>query len=122
MKYLGRIFIVATTIVLLTLSLALAGSKFKNKDTAKDRRENAFGTDAGTDTSTITTGKDDAGDSTLKVKAPPKPPEVDWYDKIIITADPNTNWPKESTKTKTSTTTDSITGGTTTTNTTETVK
>ena len=122
MKHFGRIFIVAATAIFLTLSLALAGSKFENKDTAKDRRENVFGTDEAPDTATVTTGANDAGDSTLKVKPKPKEPEVDWYDKVIITVNPETSWPQESTTTTTTTTTDSLTGGTTTTESTETVK
>lgn len=122
MKHPGTIFIAAAIAAILTLSPALAGSKFANKDTAKDRQENAFGTDEAPDTATVTTGRNDAGDSTLKVKPKPKQPEVDWYDKVIITVNPDTRWPQESTKSTKTTTTDSLTGGTTTSETTETVK
>jgi hypothetical protein len=102
----SRIAVVALTVVLLTLSLALAGTKFKNEDTAKDRRDNAFGTDAGPDTASTVFGTDEAGDSTLKSKARPKPEEVDWYDKVIITVNPITKWPTgDGTTTSTSTTT-----------------
>jgi len=93
------LFIVA--FMILTLSLALAGGKFNNEDTAKNRKDNNFGTDAGDDTSTITFGTNDSGDSTMKSKARPKPEEVDWYDKVIITVNPNTNWGNSSTTTTT---------------------
>lgn len=53
----SKILITTTTVVLLTLSLALAGAKFDNVDTAKDRRDNSFGTDPGEDTSTTSFGK-----------------------------------------------------------------
>lgn len=119
MKHPGRIFIVAATAVFLTLSLALAGAKFENKDTAKDRRENAFGTDETPDTATVTTGTDDAGDSTLRVKPRPKQPEVDWYDKVIITVNPDTKWPQEQSTTTTTTGYNNATDTQTTTTTTQ---
>jgi hypothetical protein len=119
MKHPGRIFIVAATAVFLTLSLALAGAKFENKDTAKDRRENAFGTDEAPDTATVTTGTDDAGDSTLKVKSRPKQPEVDWYDKVIITVNPDTKWPQGQSTTTTTTGYNNATDTQTTTTTTQ---
>jgi len=93
------LFFVAFTI--LTLSLALAGGKFKNEDTAKNRKNNVFGTDAGDDTSTISIGNNDSGDTTIKSKARPKPEEVDWYDKVIITVNPSTSWGNSSTTTTT---------------------
>lgn len=105
MRRFSTICLYAIAFVILTLSLALAGSKFKNKDTAKDRQDNSFGTDAGEDTSNITFGTSERGDDTIKTKARPKKEPVDWYDKIIITVNPDTKWPKDGTSsTKTTTT------------------
>lgn len=89
MRIFSRILIITVTVVILTLSLALAGSKFKNEDTAKNRQDNAFGTDQGDDTANTVFGTNNAGDTTVKSKARPKPEEVDWYDKIIITVSPS---------------------------------
>ncbi len=118
----SKILITTTTVVLLTLSLALAGAKFDNVDTAKDRRDNSFGTDPGEDTSTTSFGKNDSGDTTIKTKARPKPEEVDWYDKIIITVNPDTRWPQDGSTTTTQTRYDNATDTQTTTTTTEEIK
>jgi hypothetical protein len=115
----SRIVIIAFGVVVLTLSLALAGSKFKNEDTAKDRRTNTFGTDPGDDTATTAFGTDDAGDLTIKTKARPKKEEVDWYDKVIITVSPTTSWPTDSSSTSTTTAYDNATDTQTTTTTTQ---
>lgn len=104
MRHFSTIFIFTTAVVILTLSLALAGAKFKNEDTAKNRQDNAFGTDPGDDTSNIEYGTNAAGDDTIKSKARPKREEVDWYDKIIITVNPDTQWPKGDGTTKSTTT------------------
>lgn len=103
MRSFSRIAIAAVAVVVLTLSLALAGAKFTNKDTARDRRDNAFGTEQGAGTATTTFGTDEAGDSTIRTKARPKPEEVDWYDKVIITVNPDTRWPATGTESSTST-------------------
>ena len=104
MRHFSTIFIFTVAVVILTLSLALAGAKFKNEDTAKDRQDNAFGTDPGDKTSNIEYDTNAAGDSTIKSKARPKKEEVDWYDKIIITVNPDTQWPKGDGTTKSTTT------------------
>lgn len=122
MRHLSKICIIAITVVILTLSLALAGSKFKNEDTAKDRQNNVFGTDASEDTATTTFGTNDAGDSTLKSKARPKKEPVDWYDKIIITVNPDTRWPKDQTTTTTTVGYNNATDTETTTTVTEEIK
>jgi hypothetical protein len=97
--------IIAVGVVVLTLSLALAGAKITNKDTAKDRRTNTIGTDPSGDTATTTFGTDEAGDTTIKSKARPKQEEVDWYDKVIITVNPETKWPTSGTSSSSSTST-----------------
>jgi len=122
MRYFNKILLIATTAVILTLSLALAGSKFKNEDTAKNRQDNAFGTDSGEKTATTTFGTNEAGDSTLKSKAKPKEEPVDWYDKVIITVNPTTSWPKDSTTTTTTTGYNNATDTQTTTTTTQEIK
>jgi len=121
MRRFGRILVAAAAVVILTLSQAAAESRFTNKDTARDRRTNTFGTDQGADTATATFGTNESGDSTIKVKPRPKPEEVDWYDKVIITVNPETKWPTSGTSssTRTTTTYDSATDSETTSTTTE---
>lgn len=92
MRHISRILIFATTIVILTLSLAMAGAKFTNKDTAKSRSNNSFGTDPGDDTSSTVFGTAEDGSTSIKTKARPKAEPVDWYDKIIISVNPDTKW------------------------------
>lgn len=107
MRRFSTICLFTVALIILTLSLALAGSKFKNEDTAKNRQDNVFGTDPGDDTSAITFGTNDRGDSTMKTKARPSPEPVDWYDKVIINVNPSTQWPKgDGTTTTTTATTD----------------
>jgi len=94
MRHFSKILIFTVAVIILTLSLALAGSKFKNEDTAKNRQDNSFGTDPSDESSNIEYGKNGAGDNTIKSKARPKKEPVDWYDKVIITVNPDTQWPK----------------------------
>ncbi|WP_243544031.1 hypothetical protein [Pseudodesulfovibrio tunisiensis] len=100
----SRFFTVALFAALalfLTVPATQAGSKFENKDTAKQRNTYTWGTDQGEDTATTTFGKDEGtGDSTTILKSRPREPETDWYDKIIITVDPDTKWPKDKTDTQ----------------------
>ncbi|MUM76487.1 hypothetical protein GKC30_02435 [Pseudodesulfovibrio sp. F-1] len=121
MRRLCRILVVAAAVVFLTLSQVAAESKFINKDTARDRRNNTFGTEQSAETATATFGTNGAGDSTIKVKPRPKPEEVDWYDKVIITVNPETKWPASGTSssTRSTTTYDSATDSETRTTTTE---
>ncbi len=125
MRNFSTICIFTVTVVILTLSLALAGAKFENKDPAVDRPDNAFGTDPGDDRSSTEFGKTDRGDTTIKTKARPKKEAVDWYDKVIITVNPDTSWPKgdgTTTSTTTKTTYDNATDTQTTTTTTDEVQ
>lgn len=112
MRLFSTICLYTIAVVILTLSLAMAGSKFPNKDTAKNRQDNTFGTDQDESTATTTFKKDDRGDTVIKSKSRPKPEEVDWYDKIIITVSP------DSVGTKTTTTTAQNASGDTTSTTT----
>ena len=105
MNHFGKLLLLAATAVFLTLSLALAGPKFENKDTAKDRQDEAFGTEQSDDTSGTSIGTNDAGNSAIRAKPRPAPEPVDWYDKVIITVNPNVNWPQDSSSTTTTTTT-----------------
>ncbi len=95
MRHFCTIFIMFLTVVILTLSSALAKSKFKNEDTAKNRQDNIFGTDTGNKTATTTFGTNAMGDTTIKSKAKPKEEPVDWYDNVIIAVDPDIRWPKD---------------------------
>ncbi|QJB55365.1 hypothetical protein [Pseudodesulfovibrio sp. zrk46] len=122
MRHLSRILIIVTTVVVLTLSLALAGTKFKNEDTAKNRQDNTFGTDQTEKTATTTFGTNDSGDTTIKSKSRPKEEPVDWYDKVIITVNPTTRWPTDQTTTTTTTEYDNATDTQTTTTTTQEIK
>ncbi|CCH48806.1 hypothetical protein [Pseudodesulfovibrio piezophilus] len=101
MRHLNKIYITVVTVIILTFSLASAESKFKNEDTAANRQDNVFGTDQAEDTSTTKFGKDETGSTTIKTKARPKKEPVDWYDKIIITVNPETKWPTDGTTTTT---------------------
>ena len=79
-------------------------------------------TDSGEKAATTTFGTNDAGDSTLKTKARPKEEPVDWYDKVIITVNPDTRWPNEQSKTTTTTGYNNATDTQTTTTVTEELK
>ena len=103
MRHLSRILLYTVTVVILTLSLAMAGSKFPNKDTAKNRQNNVFGTAQDDTTANTVFGTSDNGDSTINSKARPKGEEVDWYDKVIITVNPDTRWPETGSTTTTTT-------------------
>ena len=94
MRHFSKILIFTVTVVILTLSLALAGATFKNKDTAKNRKNNSFGTEPGDDTSASVIGTNEDGNTIIKSKAAPSKEEVDWYEKIIISVNPDTSWPK----------------------------
>lgn len=97
MRRFNIILITLVSAILLTCSLALAKNKFKNEDTAKNRQDNTFGTDQSEETSTTTFDNNDQGETTIKTKRRPKEEEVDWYDKVIITVDPITQWPRKDT-------------------------
>lgn len=87
MRYFWRILLLAVTVVILTTSVGLA-AKFENKDTAKNRKDNTFGTqpDEGRQKETSVTTDED-GNTVIRSK-PDKREQEDWYDKIIITVDP----------------------------------
>jgi len=119
MNHFARLLVIFFTVAFLTLSLALAGAKFENKDTAKDRQDNTFGTEQTDDTASTVFGTDAAGDSTIRAKPQPQGEPVDWYDKVIITVNPNVNWPQGSTSTSTTTSYNNATDTQTTTTTTQ---
>lgn len=87
MRQLGRIFCITVTVVILTLSLALADSKFPNKDTAKNRQDNAFGTKPRDGSEPVTTITRDANGTAIE-STQPETEQVDWYDKVIISVEP----------------------------------
>ena len=102
MRHFSTIALAVLTVLFLTLNPASAGNKFKNKDTAKDRQDNAFGTGYRENGSDISVGKDERGSSVIRNTHPPRE-EVDWYDKIDIEVEPQVNWPTDSTTTSTTT-------------------
>ena len=121
MRHFSIIALAAMTVLFLTISPALAGNKFKNKDTAKNRQDNTFGTDQREGGTDISVGKDERGATVIKSKAVP-PADQDWYDKIKINVEPQVDWPTDSTTTSTTKeeTVDPAGDTTTTTTTTET--
>lgn len=101
MRHFSIIALAALAVLFLTSLPASAGNKFKNVDSAKDRQDNVFGTDAHEGGSDISVGRDERGTTVIKSTATPKE-EVDWYDKIYIEVEPQVDWPTDST-TETST-------------------
>jgi len=120
MRHFSIIALAALTVFFLTSLPAPAGNKFKNVDTAKDRQDNAFGTDKSAGNTDISVGKDERGTTVIRSKPAPAE-EQDWYDKIHINVEPQVDWPTESTTTSTTTeeTVDPAGDTTTTTTTTE---
>ncbi|WP_147822194.1 hypothetical protein [Salidesulfovibrio onnuriiensis] len=119
----ASIFFAILAVALLTLGTAQAQGKFKNKDTATNRQDSTWGTSDGqSPTGDSVFGTDPAtGDSTMEADPGPKKEPVDWYDKVIITVNPNVDYPynKDGVSTTTTTTynnaTDTQTTSTTTT-------
>lgn len=93
MRHFSVIAALTLAVALLTPTPGPAQNKFKNEDTAKDRRVNTFGTRPAEGEPPVTSfGVDEAGDATIDSHQPKKE-EVDWYDKVIIAVDPDVEWP-----------------------------
>ncbi|WP_316896914.1 hypothetical protein [Pseudodesulfovibrio indicus] len=106
MRFFSIIATLLLTVVLLTPGLGAAQSKFPNKDTAKNRQDNGFGTRPVEDGDAVTTfGTNERGDTTIDSHQP-KQEEVDWYDKVIIAVDPDVSWPSKRSTTTTTKSTD----------------
>lgn len=121
MRFFSTIAAISLAVVLLTPVLGQAQTKFPNKDTAKNRQENTFGTRPVEGEGAVTTfGTDERGDSTIDSHQP-KQEEVDWYDKVIIAVDPEVSWPNKRSTTSTTTSTDAV-GNTSTSSTTTTTE
>lgn len=114
------LFLAALAVVILTLVPAL-GQKFKNKDTAPNRRDSTWGT-SGQNGNDVFGTDETTGDTTIKADPGPKEEPVDWYDKVIITVNPSVDWPpnKDGVSTSTTTTYNNATDTQTTTTTTTT--
>lgn len=94
MRFFSIIAALAMAVVLLTPCIGPAQSKFPNKDTAKNRQDNAFGTRPAEGEDAVTTfGTNERGDTTIDSHQP-KREETDWYDKVIIAVDPDVSWPE----------------------------
>lgn len=95
-------------VVFLTSGSLWAQNKFPNKDTAADRRDSTWGTSGGqsADGSNAFGTNPATGDSTMKADPGPKKEPVDWYDKVIITVNPDVDYPfnKDGVSTTTTTT------------------
>lgn len=81
MRHFNIIAIISAIVLVLTLTPALAGNKFKNEDTAKDRQNNVFGTTQDDTTGSTTIEKNEKGDTVIEHKGADKE-EVDWYKKM----------------------------------------
>ncbi|MGE4292944.1 MAG: hypothetical protein AB7E32_12130 [Desulfovibrio sp.] len=104
---------------LLSAGLAHSQGKFANKDTAANRQDHSWGTRINEGRSYFGTDADENDVWGYQPAEPEKP--VDWYDKIVITVNPETQWPSGgSTSSTTSTSTTSTDGADTTTSTTTT--
>ncbi|GEM_PF-918529 len=124
MNRLTTICLAVSTVVILTLGSAWAQNKFRNKDTATNRQDSTWGTTGGQNADTQDAfGMDpNTGDSTMKADPGPKKEPVDWYDKVIITVNPDVDYPfnKDGVSTSTTTTYNNSTDTQTTTTTTTT--
>jgi len=81
MRHFSTIAIAALTALFLTVAPALAVNKFKNEDTAKNRKDNVFGTEQTDETSTTTFGVDEDGNTVIRSK-PDEKEATDWYEKL----------------------------------------
>ena len=121
MRFFNIIATIVMAVALLTPVMGGAQSKFPNKDTAKNRQDNTFGTRSVEGENAVTTfGTNERGDTTIDSHQP-KQEEVDWYDKVIIAVDPDVSWPRKRSTTSTTTSTDAV-GDTTTSTTTTTTE
>ncbi|MES9996059.1 hypothetical protein [Desulfovibrio aminophilus] len=69
-------------------STPVAAEKFPNKDTAKNRQDNTFGTRNADEITTIT---DNATDGLHIESVPRRQPERDWYENMVIGVDVGVN-------------------------------
>jgi uncharacterized protein YdeI (BOF family) len=89
MRYLSKIFLIAVTAIILTVTLAMAGTKFPNKDTAKNRQNNSFGTQPREERDAVTTiqskkHEDNAIDSKRPIKK-----QEDQNENLYISVEPD---------------------------------
>lgn len=66
------------------------GRSFENKDTAADRQDSVWGTRMQQGQSYFGTDENENSVWGYRPAAPDK--ETDWYDKVILTVDPNVDW------------------------------
>lgn len=81
MRHFSTIAIAALAALFLTVAPTLAANKFKNEDTAKNRKDHTWGTEQTEERSTTTFGKDEDGNTIIRSK-PEEKEEVDWYEKL----------------------------------------
>lgn len=84
-----RSFVAVLCLLLaVVFSTPVAAGKFSNKDTAKNRQDNTFGTRNADEVTTIT---DNATDGLRIESVPRKQPERDWYENMVIGVDVGVN-------------------------------
>lgn len=99
-----RTLISALLLSVVFLTAASAQQKFSNKDTAKNRQDNVFGTrKAANKTADIYISQPAGQDTVISSQPREKEAPVDWYDKVLITVNPNVDWPSNQTSTTTTT-------------------
>ncbi|KAB1442443.1 hypothetical protein F8A88_06955 [Pseudodesulfovibrio senegalensis] len=84
-----------TVAIVLACPMTATAQKFKNKDTAKNRSDYTWGTSKDQTDGNTTFSKDEQGNTVIHADPGPKKEEVDWYDKVIITVDPDVSWPRD---------------------------
>jgi len=90
-----HIVVVACTVVLAALFLAglVQARTFSNEDAAKDRQDAVWGTRMNHGQPYFGTDEDE--NTVWGYRPAPEEEEEDWYDKVIITVDPNMDWPRD---------------------------
>ena len=117
MRNAGMLLLTAVCFMFLT-TVGAAKNKFPNKDTAVNRQDSTWGTEQSSKTASTTFGTDNTtGDSVTRTKPAEDDEPVDWYDKVIITVNPETKWPANSSSSTTTSTYDNATDTRTTTTT-----
>jgi len=88
MRYLSKIFLIAVTSIILTGALAMAGTKFQNKDTAKNRQNNSFGTQPREERGAVTTIKSKAHEDNAIESKRPKRKQENQNENLYISVEP----------------------------------
>lgn len=96
-------------VFLLTAGFVHGQGTFANEDTATNRQDDLWGTRANAGQSYF--GTDTNENDVWGYQPPAQEEAVDWYDKIVITVDPNVDWPAGGETATTTQSTTSVTAG-----------